>query len=219
MLRIDGVDLVESVAIAEYLDETRGRGQVYDGTDAGAGVSSTGAPSPFNAHDPDPSRSPNTQPHSTAARKLYPSDARTRAAVRAVVEAINAGAQPKQNLSTLDRVESLLHSHAPHARAAMRRDWAAHWNELGMAAVERPLAVDAGAFCMGDRFSFADCCLVPRGVLGAAVRGGRGAVRDGDAGVRAPGDAAVRAGGARGPAAGRAVVMNILDEMKWGNGI
>lgn len=115
VLHIDGHHLIESVAIAEYLDETR----------------------------PD--------------FPLYPRDAPTRARVRALVEAINAGIQPKQNLSTLDFLETLVPN-----RPELRKLWAAHWNRRGLAAVENLLQRWSGSFCIGDEFSFADCCLVPQ---------------------------------------------------------
>jgi maleylpyruvate isomerase len=43
-------------------------------------------------------------------------------------------------------------------------DWIAHWIKLGFAAVEEMLVTSAsrGKFCVGDRPTIADCCLVPQ---------------------------------------------------------
>lgn len=120
VLLIDGEYLHESVAIAEYVEETR----------------------------------PELRP-------LYPKDAISRAHVRSVVEMINAGIQPKQNLSTLNFVAG---------DNDAKRAWAVHWNTKGLAAVEQALQRwSDGRYCIGSEVSFADCCLVPQ-VYSAHVR-------------------------------------------------
>jgi maleylacetoacetate isomerase len=115
-LQIDGRWLTESVAIFEYLEETR----------------------------PQPA--------------LYPNDPWLRARVRQVVETINAGIQPLQNLIVLGRV-----SDDPEAKKA----WAVFFNERGLLALERLLEEIAkdtggGTFCVGHSLTAADVFLVPQ---------------------------------------------------------
>jgi maleylacetoacetate isomerase len=94
---------------------------------------------------------------------LYPRDAWGRARVRQLVELVNAGVQPLQNLIVLRR----------HAEdAAGQKAWAAFFNERGLAAYEATLAqLDAergggaaagGRFSFGDALTAADLCLVPQ---------------------------------------------------------
>lgn len=115
-LEVDGLTLSESVAIIEYLDDTR--------------------PTPA----------------------LYPSGAVARARARQVVELINSGIQPLQNLTVLKQ-----HSSDP----ASQKAWAAHFNQRGMAALETTLVqlgahFPPGPFALGDRLTVADLFLVPQ---------------------------------------------------------
>lgn len=114
VLLIDGLHLSESVAIAEYIEETR----------------------------PEPA--------------LYPKDPTTRARVRTIVEMINAGIQPKQNLSTLTLLAK------EYADESAKKRWAAEWNVRGLRGLEEVLCKWAGKCCVGDEITFADCCLVPQ---------------------------------------------------------
>jgi maleylacetoacetate isomerase len=90
---------------------------------------------------------------------LYPRDPWLRARVRQVVEVINAGIQPLQNLAVL-----LRHSEDRDEQRA----FAKHFNELGLAALERVLVTVAaehptrGAFAVGDALTAADLFLVPQ---------------------------------------------------------
>lgn len=90
---------------------------------------------------------------------LYPSDPWRRARVRQVCEIVNAGIQPLQNLSAIRR-------HSDDADA--QRAFAAHFNERGLAALERLIAlVDAevgseGPFAVGVTLTAADLFLVPQ---------------------------------------------------------
>jgi maleylacetoacetate isomerase len=116
VLELDGHLLTESVAILEYLEETR--------------------PTP----------------------PLYPRDPWARARVRQLVELVNSGIQPLQNLSVLSR-----HSSEP----AQQKAWARHFNERGLAAYEALLtriAADGlgGRFSVGDSLTAADLFLVPQ---------------------------------------------------------
>lgn len=92
---------------------------------------------------------------------LLPREPAARARVRALVETVNAGTQPLQNLNVLRRV-----SEDPAARNA----WAAHFIGRGLAAFEEQLArlerhdpaAARGPFCHGERFGLADAYLVPQ---------------------------------------------------------
>jgi maleylacetoacetate isomerase len=84
---------------------------------------------------------------------LYPNDPFARARVRAMVEVVNSGIQPFQNLGVLARVSS------DHAA---RKEWAAHYNARGLASLARMVDEAPGPFCHGDRVSAADVFLVPQ---------------------------------------------------------
>lgn len=90
---------------------------------------------------------------------LYPRDPWWRARTRQVVELVNAGVQPMQNISVLGN-----HS----AEAARQKQWAALFNARGLAALEALLEifeVERGAparFCVGDELTAADLFLVPQ---------------------------------------------------------
>jgi maleylacetoacetate isomerase len=116
-LWIDGRTLAESVAILEYLEETR--------------------------HAP----------------PLYPKDPWARARVRQVVELVNAGVQPLQNLVVIARHSS---------DADEQKAWIRFFNERALAAGEALLATiageipGAGGFAVGGALTAADIFLVPQ---------------------------------------------------------
>lgn len=90
---------------------------------------------------------------------LYPRDPWLRARTRQLVELINAGTQPLQNLSVVEH-----HS----ADKAERKAWLAHFNQRGLAAfagvvdvIDRELG-RPGKFCVGDELTAADLFLVPQ---------------------------------------------------------
>jgi maleylpyruvate isomerase len=86
--------------------------------------------------------------------RLYPKDARERAHVRALVETVNSGIQPLQNLNVL-----LRHSSDHDARNA----WAHHYNARGLEVFERLMERGPkGRFAFGDAFSAADVFLIPQ---------------------------------------------------------
>lgn len=92
------------------------------------------------------------------APRLYPADPFARARVRALVEVVNAGTQPLQNLSVLRHL-----SDDQEARAA----WSRHFIARGLAAFEAMMEGDAregvvGRFAYGDAPTAADCYLVPQ---------------------------------------------------------
>ncbi len=89
---------------------------------------------------------------------LYPRDRWARARVRQLVELVNAGTQPLQNLRVNRKVSS---------NADAQRAWARHWIEQGLAAIERELALVAGEGLAGrhmvsDAITAADLYLVPQ---------------------------------------------------------
>lgn len=89
---------------------------------------------------------------------LYPKDPRDRARVRALVETVNAGIQPLQNLNVL-----LRHSQDHDERQA----WGRHYNARGLEVFERLMAQNEargarGRFAYGDAFTAADAFLVPQ---------------------------------------------------------
>lgn len=114
ILVIDGVLISESVAILEYLEETR----------------------------------PEVP--------LLPSSPKERATVRKIVEMINAGIQPKQNLS----VSRYVSSHFGGEEVA--KEWGAHFVGNGLAEVEKALEKTAGKCSVGDNVTLADCALIPQ---------------------------------------------------------
>lgn len=89
---------------------------------------------------------------------LLPGDPLGRARARQLVETINAGIQPLQNLSVLRFL---------HSDAAQQRAWAQHHIRLGLTAYEALLAQDGRPledvrFSSGDRVGIADLFLLPQ---------------------------------------------------------
>jgi maleylpyruvate isomerase len=88
---------------------------------------------------------------------LLPQDPFARAQARRLAEAINAGIQPLQNPRVAKRLASEF-----HADEAARKAWAAHFNVVGLTALETLVQASAGTCCVGDEVSVADVCLVPQ---------------------------------------------------------
>ena len=84
---------------------------------------------------------------------LLPGDPYLRARVRALVELINAGVQPFQNLPVLARARAL----GVDAAA-----WVHPYLTDGLVAFAGLVADTAGAFCVGDAPTLADVLLVPQ---------------------------------------------------------
>jgi maleylpyruvate isomerase len=84
---------------------------------------------------------------------ILPRDPYLRARARMLAELVNSGIQPLQNLSTVNQVKEL--GGDPAA-------WIARFVGAGLAAFARTAAETAGAFCVGDAPTIADCCLVPQ---------------------------------------------------------
>ncbi|MBX3250189.1 MAG: maleylacetoacetate isomerase [Myxococcales bacterium] len=84
---------------------------------------------------------------------LLPEDALMRARVWEMAEIVNSGIQPLQNLSTMKAIEALGGDAKAFAAEAIAK---------GLFALEQLAARSPGAFCVGDRPSLADICLVPQ---------------------------------------------------------
>jgi maleylpyruvate isomerase len=84
---------------------------------------------------------------------LLPRDRGLRARARALAELVNAGIQPLHNTGVLRRIKKL---------GADEQAWAREAIADGLVAFARLAAETAGAFCVGDVPTIADCCLVPQ---------------------------------------------------------
>ncbi len=83
---------------------------------------------------------------------LLPKSPQDRARVRALVETINAGIQPLQNLVVLAKIGD---------DQEKRSEWLKFFIGRGLAAFEAQASAD-GPFSFGKTFSIADACLVPQ---------------------------------------------------------
>jgi len=84
---------------------------------------------------------------------ILPRDPYLRAKARGLAEIINAGIQPMQNTSTLRRIKKL---------GGEDVAWVQPFIADGLAAFAKVVDETAGAFCVGDNPTIADCCLVPQ---------------------------------------------------------
>jgi maleylacetoacetate isomerase len=90
---------------------------------------------------------------------LYPRDRFARARVRALVELVNSGIQPLQNLLVLDRVSK---------DSAVRKEWLRFFIGRGLTAFEALMAsheaegASGGPFAYGDGVTAADVFLLPQ---------------------------------------------------------
>jgi maleylpyruvate isomerase len=92
---------------------------------------------------------------------ILPRDPYLRAKTRALAEIVNAGIQPMQNLRVTRPIKALGGDDVA---------WARRFIAEGLTAFAGAADETAGAFCVGDTPTIADCCLVPQ--LGAARRYG-----------------------------------------------
>jgi maleylpyruvate isomerase len=95
---------------------------------------------------------------------LYPREPFARARVRALVELVNSGIQPLQNLNVTQRLPGDTES---------RNDWVRHFVVKGLTALERAIAANEaagimGRFAYGDSLTAADLMVIPQ--LGHARR-------------------------------------------------
>lgn len=96
---------------------------------------------------------------------LLPADPVVRAKARAIAATIASEAQPLMNL----RIQQYLKNDLGLDEAAVGA-WLNRWPGGAMAATEEMLAQTAGAWCVGDAPTIADCCLIPQ--MFAAARFG-----------------------------------------------
>jgi len=85
---------------------------------------------------------------------LLPRDPWLRARARQLAELVNSGIQPFQNTPVLAYVKRTL--------GGDERAWVHHFQQRGLAALERAAGETAGSFLVGDEPSVADVCLVPQ---------------------------------------------------------
>lgn len=88
---------------------------------------------------------------------ILPDDNIQRAQARAFATTLACEAQPFMNL----RIQNYLKTEGGFDVAAMKA-WLNQWPGGAMAAAEKMAAQTAGAYCIGDTPSIADCCLVPQ---------------------------------------------------------
>lgn len=87
--------------------------------------------------------------------RLYPPDPFARARVRQLVEMVNAGIQPAQNIYVLNQLQV-------QGVPVKRSVWARHFIERGLTAMETVATRAAGTYLMEDELSAADVFLVPQ---------------------------------------------------------
>ncbi len=85
--------------------------------------------------------------------KLLPGNPRQRARIRQLVQIINAGTQPIQNLNV-----QIFHS----SDLQEQKKWNAHWIRNGLEAYEKLVQATSGKFSVGDGITMADLCLIPQ---------------------------------------------------------
>ena len=88
---------------------------------------------------------------------LLPKDPLERVKVRELTELICSGIQPLQNLVVLQKIGD-----------ETKMEWGRFWIEKGFKALEQSLSKTAGKYCVGDKVTMADLCLVPQ--VGNAYR-------------------------------------------------
>jgi len=84
---------------------------------------------------------------------LFPGDPYQRAHIRALVEIVNAGIQPIQNLTVLER-------HSSDEKE--KKEWSQHFIRRGLDAYEKLCSPTAGRFSVGDHITAADLFLIPQ---------------------------------------------------------
>jgi maleylacetoacetate isomerase len=90
-------------------------------------------------------------------QRMFPQSPREHATVMQVVEILNSGIQPLQNLKVLGYLES--------KRGFTQEDkneWCRTWIGNGLRALEQILSRTAGSFCFGGEVTAADAFLIPQ---------------------------------------------------------
>lgn len=90
--------------------------------------------------------------------RLVPEDALARSRVLEIAQTIACEIHPVNNIRVLKYLTGKL-----DVGEADKAAWYRHWVDEGLGAVESLLAkLPAGAYCVGDAPTLADCCLVPQ---------------------------------------------------------
>lgn len=84
---------------------------------------------------------------------LFPSDPFARAQTRSLVEIINSGTHPLQNLPV---------QYYYSDDTEKRETWARHWIRNGLGIYEKLVSETVGKFSVGDQITLADICLIPQ---------------------------------------------------------
>jgi len=88
---------------------------------------------------------------------LLPNQPVARARVRQIVEGINSGVHPLQNLKVMKHLSATFGTDQ-----GANEDWARHWIARGFEGLEVLVARTAGHHAFGDVPTLADCALVPQ---------------------------------------------------------
>ena len=88
---------------------------------------------------------------------LLPSGTKERAQARALAQLIASDIHPLNNLRVLNYLNQELNSDKSEVD-----EWYANWIHTGFGALEKLLADSSGEFCVGDKPTIADCCLIPQ---------------------------------------------------------
>lgn len=88
--------------------------------------------------------------------RLFPKDPKKEAQVIQACEYINSGIQPLQNLKVLQHLETL------GVDKDGQKEWIKHWVTPGLKALDQFLEKTCGTHCFGDKWSAADCLLIPQ---------------------------------------------------------
>eukprot|EP00898_Chlorokybus_atmophyticus_P006563 jgi/Chlat1/6908/Chrsp52S06588 len=94
---------------------------------------------------------------------LLPNQAVQRAQVRRLVEMVNAGIQPLQNLAPTRYIQEKLGLEA-------KKEWNLHFIGRGLSALEKAVQLTKGRYCVGDQVTLADVVLIPQ-LYGSVKRG------------------------------------------------
>lgn len=91
---------------------------------------------------------------------LLPDDPLKKAQVLRLVETINTGVQPIQNLAVLRKVMGYFTE--AEKKTEVKMEWGKHWIDSGFSSLEKMLEKTAGKYCFGDEITMADLFLVPQ---------------------------------------------------------
>lgn len=88
---------------------------------------------------------------------LFPREPLARAHVRQMVEVVNSGTQPVQNLRVMQKLGRDFDLDRP-----VQVQWSRDWIQFGLGALERVVQQHGNGYCFGDEVTAADLCLVPQ---------------------------------------------------------